>query len=212
MPKICSKFFTINSEHVSVDIFYNQKKHFFAIGIPKDVTRLSRGHDDLSGFETENDLYREIRAVLDIYHDKIKKTKKVIAYSLGMTTETCMKKTGRGMWEGYKDWVPDTLKTRSDRFFGNTDGYGFSIDWDVLLEIRAKETTYHGINEDGSIGHVAHLGERLIIDWTQEREDAFREIANALVEMVKKISTVLGDTQKVIGMIDKKIKLLPDLS
>lgn len=207
MPKICRRFFQINSKHVPVDIFYTQKKQFSAVGIPEDVTRIS--DKGFSHFETEEKLYEQINSALRVYHEKIRTSRKVIAYSLGMTTSLCMNRTGEGRWEGYKEWVPNTLKKGCDSYWVRGDnGYGFSINWDVLMEVRDKETEYHDIHDDGSIGHRTEISQRQLIDWTSEREEAFREIANCLVEMVKKIAVVLGDPEKMIGMIESKGKLL----
>lgn len=208
MAKIDSKWFKFQSDHVKVDIFYTHKDHFFAKNVPDDVKWISEAN--FSGFDKEFDLIEALRSAFRLYHEKIKKSRKVIAYSFDMTAELCMKKVRSGEWHGYKDWVPDNFRgPNMDRASGVGDGYGFGIEWEVYMEVMAEETSYHSIRPDGTLGYKEEgLSGKQVIDWTQEREEALRGVYASMEEMVKRVVKILGEPKAFTKMLDSGTKLL----
>lgn len=205
MPKITRKFYKFQSTHIPVDICYSENKHFYAKGVPEDVLRLDEGL--LSGFDTEEELFDSLRKIFQSFHEKIKKSRKVIVYSFNMTSELYMKKISYG-FEGCKSWVPRGFVGRRSHY-GESDGYGFGIEWEVLMEVKAEETTYHKIQGDGSLGYKQEVSGKTMIDWTPEREEALKEVYVSIEEMVKRIVKVLADPKSFIKMLDSGTKLLP---
>ena len=203
MPKITEYIFNINQERVKIGIYYGTSKKFYAKNVPDDILALQEGQPE--GFEKESELYHYLHHAIDHYHEEIKKSRKVIVYSLSMTTNLCMNKIDQNHWSGFKEWLPDDFSHRSKM---EGEGYGFSISWSVLMEISSAELNYYEINDDGSIGYGTYLDNRSVIEWTPEREAAFEEIAASLEKMVKKIAGVLCDKERFNFILDNKIKLL----
>lgn len=205
MAKIDSKFFKFQSDHVKVDIFYTHRDKFFAKNVPDGVRRVTESN--FSGFDTEFNLTDALREAFRLYHEKIKKGRKVIFYSFSMTTDLCMKRTREGGWAGHKNWVPENY-LKGSSYSGIGDGYGFGIEWKVYMEVEAEETTYHSIHPDGSLGYKESLSDKNIIDWTPEREEALKEVYASMEEMVKKIVKVLVEPKSFTKMLDSGTKLL----
>ena len=201
MAKVGTHSFWIKGKRTEIPFYYTQKKRFYAVGIPEEVSTMFQQY--FSGFDKEDDLYKVIFEALRKYHEKIKETRKVIAYTLSMTSHLAMNKIGRGHYQGYKEWVPEGFD--SD-FRGN--GYGFVIEWKVLFEVSERQVLYYDVREDGTIGYKEHLGKRKIIDWTEGREKAFMEIDAALERLAEKVATVLADKERFTKLIDSGLKLL----
>ena len=122
-----------------------------------------------------------------------------------MTTNLCMNKIDQHHWSGYKEWLPDDFSHISKM---DSDGYGFSISWSVLMEISSEDLKYYEIKDDGLVGYSVYLDNRSVMEWTPEREAAFEEIDASLEKMVKKLAGVLCDKEKFKFILDNKIKLL----
>jgi hypothetical protein len=203
MPKIFSTYIIVESVRIEIDVHYTHGKGFYAKKIPDSVLKFC--NCTFSGFDTEGELLEHIRISLINYHESIKNIKKVIIYSLQMSTDVYMNKENRGSWHGYKPWVDHEKFIEYNRCLTSSiNGYGFSIIWDVLYQVKSKDTKYYVIDNNGSIGFESRIHEASweIIDWTVEREQAFIDIDKSIEELVKKISLFLGNSEKLCLAID----------
>lgn len=206
MAKIGTWTYKINQEIVEFKIYYTSSKGFFARGIPSDVLAFQKKPS--FGFDTEAELRKFLREAIDTYHEKTKKSRKVIAYILKLTTCLSMNKVEQGHYSGTKPWLPSDYSPFNYGLDGG--GHGFSIKWKILMEVKARDIEYYRINDDGTIGYRKNNVEHdyLIIDWTPEREEAFKDIDRSLEEMVKRLAGTLCNTKKMTELIDNNIKLL----
>ncbi len=205
MPKIAKKNVFINGVYVELEISYNQKRRFHVSkGLAAEINRFSDNR--LFGFSAEDDLHKEIKKALDAYHDFIKKTRKVIAYNMHLTTEMGMNRRDDYSFSGKKTWVPETISAGGLGLKGN----GFALHWKVMLEEAAEKTKYYEIEDDGSVRWEDKAANKMIIvEWTKEREEAFKGIDKAMEEMVKKMASVIGDKEKTLSLLDSGMNLLP---
>ena len=208
MPKIKTKQFTIAGKWTDVNFYYTSNKGFYAKGIPEEVESVAERHFEINGYEKECELKEAIRTALFKYHEYIEKKRKVIAYRVTMTTDMRSIKTGEGSWSGSKPWVPDCFKRGCD-MDGFHSGYGFVVEWKILMEVKARSTTYYDIDKDQGARFARRLDEGFqVVDWTPEREAAFVQIDQALEKAVQKLATVLGDQEKLLFLVDSGVKLL----
>lgn len=184
MPKIGVKIEKIKEQHVELIIWYTRELGFFYKGLPSDFINVS-GFRNV-GYESENTLLGSFRDALDIYHERMKQTKKVIKYTLGGTTGMIMAKVGEGRYSGTKDGVSNKFSS-----IGNC-GYGFSFDYDVLIETSGTDKKrYYRITEDGSVGYEINCtwSTALLIDWTPEREQFFKDMVANLQRLINGVSS-----------------------
>lgn len=203
MPKITTHQYKIRGKYVDIATYYNRTNKFFAKGIPDDVLAFQKKAP--SYFETEDELDTFVRTSIQEYHEKIKSSRKIIAYKLNLSSDLRMNKIGDGHWSGSRSWL-------NDAYAGSLagDGYGFSIEWEMLIEVSSDKVRYNRIREDGSIGFETYLDQRTILKWTPKREAAFKEIDAAIESMVKKIGAVLLDEDKTVKLLDSGVRLLPE--
>ena len=126
MPRITTVGYRIDGEYHQYDLCYNQKKLFHITGFPEHVLRVM-DNSCVSGFKSEAELNTAMYVMLKAYHEQVKKTRKVIVYSLQGTNALVMNKSGDNGYEGFKKWVPEKLRAMD--FGSDMDGYGFAIDW-----------------------------------------------------------------------------------
>lgn len=206
MPKVSSFYVEIDNEPMKFDIHYNQKKRFHVTSFPDRVLTLSAHENSVAteGFDTEKLLVDHFREIVNIYHEKIASSKKVIAYKLYGSSEIVMNKVGDHSFSGFRNGISKRV---------DTDGSGYSIGFDyiVLLETTKNGKRYNEVNMDGSIGYdrdyIRH-NEWTIIDWTAEREQAFVMLADGMYSLMVKICAALGSEKKAIAFLDSKVKLL----
>lgn len=210
MPKITKTWMKVDNEDFQVEIHYNQKRKFYIAGMPECV-RLVTGVS-FQGCESESALNKLIFETLRDYHESVKKTRKVIVYSVDVTAAITMKPDkGCGGYSGYKAWVPGAVKHADSEFMRFKHGSGFVLEWKVKQEVTGKDTKYFALDDDGNIyGSSSRLSkEEMVIDWSEEREQGFREIDRSMEEMVKRLALILCDTEKVKLLMDGGKLLLP---
>ena len=200
MPKITTANALIDGEYNSINISYNQKKSFYTDSIPSKVTAILGSDYRLSGYPSLVELKNAIREGLKLYHEKIKKTRKVIAYTLELSTSIAMNKESEGYYSGRKKWIPKDIKIESI----DTDGYGFAIDYKVYMEISGAKKEYRRITDEGEVEKwEAHINrDEIIVDWTQQREDTLKRIQLELEELAKKIGIYFWDNDKMLNLLD----------
>jgi hypothetical protein len=100
------------------------------------------------------------------------------------------------------------------------DGVGLSVFAAVMNELTYESERRHKSYEevDSSIPvALSHSWSRLdelhdgylVIDWTEEREEFFRKLGVALIELVKRCHEEFGERDKLMKSIDRGLRLLP---
>ena len=203
MPKVSSFYVKIDNELLKVDIHYNQKKKFHITSFNDNV--LSITDERLpSHIDTEDKLKNHIHGMVNAYHDKTANSKKVIGFKLFGSNEITMNKVDDHSFSGRRKGIYKTVESEGE-------GYSIGFEYLILLETTKNGKRYNEINSDGSIGYdrdyIRHK-EWIIIDWTAEREEAFKQLAEGMYNLMVKICSALGDEHKAIQFIDSKVKLL----
>ena len=136
------------------------------------------------------------------YDSKIVKRRKVIVYSLDAKM------------------VEENLN-----FGGGTpldQGAGLTVFARVMEELtyerRDRDKRYETVKSSLPEAMCYHWGEphivdvnneMKVIDWTPEREEFFRQLGEALCELIRRCHKALSDDKKLIKAIDKRILKLP---
>lgn len=208
MAKITTWKFKMSGEWVEIGCYYTTKRKFSARGVPSDVEAMA--DTPFGGYDTEDELYREVQKAFAKYHEHIKRRRKVIAYKVCLSTDLGMIRENERTHTGFKSWVPESMRKQSNSFSSgiNEDGFGFVISWKIWFEEKAKETIYYSISDDGSLGYERRRANRQIIEWTPERQAAFESIDAGLENMVKRLAKILGHSDRLIEAIDNGLKMI----
>ncbi len=103
---------------------------------------------------------------------------------------------------------------------GGDKGVGLSVFATVMNELtyesERRRKTYEEIDSSIPVP-LGHTWSRLdelhdgyqVIDWTPEREEFFRKLGVALIELVKRCHDEFGEKQKLLKAIDNGSRLLP---
>lgn len=178
MPKINKQQFKVQGKYLSFDMYYNSTNGFYF----KETTTIKSLQEAVkfcNMASTEHELITHMNEKLKEFHEKIKKSRKVIVidYRVGQTVS--MEKTGPGSYVGKSGWH-NVSNIGLD--------YGLAFKFEVYMRVDAKETEYHRINEDGSLGWTTPVSkEDAQIDWTEEREQALIQMGEAANEAAKKL-------------------------
>lgn len=195
MPKIGTKIEKIKEQYVELAIWYKREMGFFYKGLPSDFVNVTEFRN--GGYESENALLGAFREALSTYHEQMKQTKKVIRYSLRGSTEMIMNKVGEGRYSGRKDSVSNKFSTTE------SNGYVFGFDYSILMETSGTDKKrYYQIKEDGSIGREMQvMNDVQNIDWTPEREQFFKDMADNLQRLINGVSSFF-DQPDMIQLMD----------
>lgn len=197
MPKIGTKIEKIKEQHVELIIWYTRELGFFYKGLPSDfinVTGFGNG-----GYKSEEALLGSFRSALNIYHERMKQTKKIIRYSLRGSTEMLLNKVGEGCYSGHKEGVSNKFTTTEG------GGYVFGFDYTILMETSGTDRKrYYLLKEDGSVGHeIQIMGGINTVDWTPEREQFFKDMADNLQLLINGVSSFF-DQPDMIQLMDMR--------
>lgn len=197
MPKIGTKIEKIKEQHVELIIWYTRELGFFYKGLPSDFINVTEFRN--AGYESENALLRAFREALNAYHEQMKKTKKIIRYSLRGSTEMIMNKVREGGYSGIKDSVSKKFSTTEG------GGYVFGFDYSILMETSGTDRKrYYLLREDGSVGHeIQIMGGINTVDWTPEREQFFVDMVANLQRLVDGVSSFF-DQPDMIQLMDMR--------
>jgi hypothetical protein len=201
MPKVSKYDCSIDGEHHLIHIFYNSKKLFYAeqdevLGRVLHVASSRESYIDICNYATEKELISVLHKAIESYHAKKKKSRKVIIYKMGASRNFLNDDLGnirKGM---------EKIDS-SDMFH---DGACIGFHYEVALEIDLDGLHYHHINEDGTPGweYGANSQEDIVIEWTAQREDAFKELYASLGRIVEKAAAIFSDSDKLTKMLDAK--------
>lgn len=204
MPKVSNTSIRIDGAVRVINIWYDKNARFhLRDGMPKEVYALTQFKD--RGFETENELLQEIRLAVEKYHLISKTQRKVIVVEFRTTDDIARFKIREGAFGGFKNWVPEKLQNiRIDNTFNS--GYGFVFSYRKYMEVKDNGVKYFPIKSDDSISQFPQsIDERdvIILDWTQERENALNHICVQIESLVKNISQVLFDEKELLTALLK---------
>jgi hypothetical protein len=211
MPKVSNFSVRINDVYTKIDVYYSKEKSFHVKNFSQDIINLSGERAvRTQGHLKESDLESAIRDIVDKYHTATATTRKVLAYKLYASTRIRMNKVGEGSYFGDRDGISESVTD----IRGNAD-YAIGFDYMVLIEVNRNGVKYHSINDDGTIGtqtsitkHDELRSKPIILDYTPEREAAFKSLSEGMYKLMVKISDSLGDKEKAIEFIDSGVKFL----
>ena len=154
MPKVSHHEFRIDGELIKLDIGYNKEKMFHIMRFPSKVFQSLDAQEmgTIAGIPTEKELIKSVEEIIDRYHRVVKSKRKIIAYSMSATTEIRMNKVGDGSYQGTKSWAENLHDLEG---FGN-NGYGFVIDYKVLVEINDNGLKYSKLLMNGETTNPTH--------------------------------------------------------
>lgn len=178
MAKVGTKQVWINEKYVNLTLWYTQKKGFIYKGLPAELCKLTKFGNRV--YRSEEDINKHLTQCINEYHEKAKVTKKVISYALKASVNLVKNKIGEYSFSGTKIGVSDKFVTEH----GDVNNFSFGFSYKVLMRTSGTDKKhYYEIKEDGSIGFECR-NNGLCIEWTQEREQFFKDMADNLQQLV----------------------------
>lgn len=208
MPKVSKIKLYIKSQWgEDYEVHYNAKGAplFSVKGLPEDFTRVTSVCT--YGFTTESELDTQIHRAITEYKNLKKTERKVIIYKSSATAELTMNKEREGSYTGMLSGISKKL----DSFANGAETASFGITYQIMIEVdHVNKKQYHPIKQDGSLGYARSIRDKeQIMDWSQEREDFFKNIYSSMREMVLKISQFIDKEPKDVALlIESNQKLL----
>lgn len=210
MPKVGNIEFRIEGKPRKFDLMYSQSDGFFLKGFPSNILEIASAESKWCNTEVE--LITYYKNIIDIYHVRIKNTKKVILYSLALPTEKRMNRTGYGSYQGFQAWIPSNINRQLRDMHG--DGFGFQLHYRILKRVDTNGTKYFDLKDledsDDMRVETTKKNDEFEIDWTQAREDFFKSLETQVDEMIKKMVLFFSkDQQQLLQIFDSgSVKLL----
>lgn len=206
MPKIGKESFRISNRLVDVEIWYMQKRGFYYKNIPQEVYDLTTFGQ--RRYKDEGELKTHLLCSLTEYHKKIESRRKVIAYHLHGSMELVMNRK-EGEYCGYSGTKPG-VSGKFDHSIWATD-YLFGFDFHVLIEVSGRTKEYYHVKDGDSPGGIFRrsLGcYDILMDWTAEREQFFKDLKDKLQQLIYGVSAFF-DQPNLLELIDAHgIKML----
>jgi len=184
-------------EKIYREIFYTSKRNKFYALLPDLVAKF------LDKKEVQGNTLEEAKntwnAALQEYIDRNTKKKKVIAYKIEVNAVIYTYKDGE---------IKKCLFKRKDiEEWGEGDLTGLTLSYKVCYEtIYNKGKEY--VDDEGE--NVRVHKEHIIIDWTEVREEFFKEMKLRLALMAKKMVEFL-EQKELSKIIDTGMKMIPEL-
>ena len=203
MPKIGKDHVTIRGKQVELEVHFSRKTKFHYNGLPEEIYHMtSLG---IETYDTETALKQALRSALEIYHEKIKRTRKMIFYTLECSRELFFKQD--------ETCVANTIpRDKVNRKFRPdlSSRFGVGFDFLILLEVSAVKTEYYRLNEDGTPGYRMHhikSTDATLIEWTPERERFFLNMVAQLQRLIYGVSSFFDapDLQERIETLGSKL-------
>lgn len=203
MPKITTKQYSIAGKECSVQVWYNEQNLFHFKGFPAEVSRIAGNTEQyrLAHQPTSDALYFAAKEAIKLYEEKIKQTRKVIAYEVKAPENVKSIKKGYQTYPRENcDWVG---------YSGERDDFGFMVNYKVLFLIESGDKReFRSVMDDGTPGHMEHGGKGRIIDYTPEREKFFINLRSAFINLFDQAISYLHDPDKLILSIQSGQPLL----
>lgn len=179
MPKITTKNFQIAGHEYLCQVWYTASDNFFLKEFPKDIERTAQITP--LGSKTEEELYERYREGIERYETIIAESKKVIVFRLVAASPHFENKYSR-----WGNSLPKFPQGVSDFHGGNM---GFTIDYEVkMLRKVGNDLFLHNIDDNdksaGSGNKIENPDYSKIIDYTPEREAAFKELYTRFDKML----------------------------
>jgi len=187
MPKIGTTMITVKNKMTSFDVYYTQKEGFYLKDFPAEILKFSR-----EGYKPRQDSEHNMKvwymSTTKLYHDALKKIRKVIAVKLQLSMMYTHKKTSDNSWKHREDI---NSKFSSKTSFDGSDSWKHQMRFDFqILFIEERDEvvdSYFMCNPDGTIGH--RTGERdvsFLLDYSEERLAFCQSIENNLIQLAEK--------------------------
>lgn len=189
-------------------LFYTQKRGFELRDLPEDFINLTGVKT--YGYTTESALRDAMYPAAQSYKELSTKRRKVIVYICRASEELTMNKIDKGHYQGTRIGVSKKIARFDFSQFNCLSQFG--IDFEIMYEVsRSDGVTYYNIDKNGiQKSHGRALSREFqVIEWTQQREDFFASIVNAMQNLVLQLSTFFDkNAEQAIQFIDTKQKLL----
>ncbi len=212
MARIGNLEFAINEKYPRpYPIFYTQKRKFEIREAPPELFTITGVSS--SGYLTEGELQNAMYRAIHKYHELLKKQRLVIGYRFKASTALKMNKESQGVYCGLKEGV--SKKVLDFKAF-TVPSHTIGIDFKVFMEIyNGKENEYFRVDSNhkqasSSKESWQYTEGMTFIDYTDQAWEFFRNIEEAMTEMVKKMSVffdlnaedaalLIESNQKLIG-------------
>lgn len=216
MPKVGTVEFIIKGKPQKFDLMYSRKEGFSLKNFPSDITDIVSSRN-IQFHNTEAELVSYYNGAIREYHQLIEKNTKVILYALYLPTEKIMNRIGYGHYQGHQNWIPNNMSRKIESM--NGDGFGFQLEYRVVVRVENNFTKYYEIKEaqfDGDehedeLRRETHKKQNEFeIEWTPQREAFFTSMEAQVDEMIKKmVSFFAKDEKQLLQIFDAGgIKLL----
>lgn len=206
MPRIGKESFRISNRLVDAEIWYTQKRGFYYKNIPQEVYDLTTFGQ--RRYKDEGELKTHLLCSLTEYHKKIESRRKVIVYHLHGSMELVMNRR-EGEFAGYSGIKPG-VSGKFDHSICATD-YLFGFDFHVLIEVSGRTKEYYHVKDDDTPGGIFRRSPGsydILMDWTAEREQFFKDLRDKLQQLIYAVSAFF-DQPNLLELIDSHgIKML----
>jgi hypothetical protein len=171
MPKITNKDYVIAGVKYPCSVWYTVSNKFFLKGFPRPIEITAQITP--FGSETEDALYQRYKDGIQRYETLIATTKKVIVFRL-----SAAKPHLENRYSEHRDSLPQMPVGISSSHMCDM---GFEISYEVKMLRSVDKAVYlHNIDSDGnpygSGDEIRNERYSKIIDYTPEREQAFKEL------------------------------------
>jgi|GEM_PF-767560 hypothetical protein len=203
MAKVGKHMITVKGVLTPLEVYYTQKEGFSYKGLPEEF--VSMMHWSELRFHSEDTMKNTLNQKLQEYHEAIKKQRKVIVISFEGSADLIMNSTGRGSWSGTKQGVSKYFQSIT-----NAPDFCFGFEYKVFYEINGESIAYHNILPNGGVGmqHRMAISQKLVIDWTPEREQFLIDLGGKVQQLIYAVSAFFDNPEALQLMDSHGIKAL----
>lgn len=190
MAKIGKDGITIKGEFHALELHYSSKTGFSYKGLPDEFVKMMAWNE--RRYYKEDEMRNALITKVREYHERIAKSRKVIVIRLGGAAEMIYNKVARGHYSGHK---PDVNKLFES--FVNAPTYCFGFEYNIMLETDSNGVHYNYYTDLGGVGARSNsiFKDRLVIDWTPEREKFLEDLGEKVQQLVYGVSAFFSDPE-----------------
>lgn len=198
MPKITTKEYNIAGKSYKCTVWYTATDRFFFKDFPKDIERTAQITP--LGSATEDELYERYEEGIKRYETIISESKKVIVFKI-IAADTHL--NGRYNTRSFGNHLPKMpVGVRTT----HANQMGFFIDYEVkMLRKVGDDLLLHNIDDNDSVvgygNKIENIDVPKIIDYTPEREAAFKELYTRFDKMLMAFINGFFEAEKFIDSI-----------
>lgn len=199
MAKITTKKFKVAGKTLECGVWYTASDKFFLKGFPPAIERAAS--IAIKGSPTEEELYEKYEQGIARYEEMIARSRKVIVFSISAANSHLEEKFNKFGHNGLPQ-MPDGI---SETHYAKM---GFTINYEIKMLREVGESYYlHNINEEGnpmgSGEEIKNKGYNKIINYTPEREQAFKELHLRFDKLLEAFISGFSEAEKFIDSIPK---------